>query len=363
MRPILHAALLFVLAACERSAPSPPALPPRTPLALRQPPAEPRADDPAPATEQPSAPVSPLPEDIARCVARSRERLPPELAGAIEVMGIPTLLEDGCRLDAAPRLRNPSLCEAISSSAVRESCGVRAAIAASTPERCPSTPGLLGREPVCVAVASRSPSLCAAAPGSERARCLALAHADARLCARVQEPFRDACARDVTALAPWLSPRRGDAAPDCDVTLDLVDPGADASSIRSWRLLAHRRGAWLDDGGALWILDPASGWPRPTAPGGDEPVVALRVQALGVRAGVEVSAEARIILPDALALDTKDSTARATVTFATIPAARGDRYALTAHIEGARAGLGRTLALRAEGFVRDVVPSTTLRPW
>ncbi|MFO0651977.1 MAG: hypothetical protein U0326_37500 [Polyangiales bacterium] len=363
MRLPRHAALIALLAACERSAPSPPEAPPRPPIALRPPSTAPRPDDPGPVTEQPTSPETPLPDEIARCVARARERLPPEVASAIEVMGIPSLLEDGCRLDVAPRTRNPALCEAISSSALRESCGVRAAISASSPERCPSIPGLLGRDPVCVAVAAHNPSLCAAAPGSERVRCLALAHADARRCARVEQPFRDACTRDVTALAQWLSPRRGDAANDCDVTLDLVDPGADASTVRAWRLLAHRRGAWLDDGGSLWLLDPASGWPRPTAPSGDEPLVALRVQALGMTPGVEVSAEARIILPDALALDTKDHTARATVSFATIPSARGDRYALTAHIEGARAGLGRTLTLRAEGFVRDVAPSTALRPW
>lgn len=330
---------------------------------MRPPSTDRPAHPPAPTAEgERPAPSIPLPEAIARCVARSRASLPPEVAGAIDVIGLASLLEDGCRLDAAPRLRDPSLCDAITSSAAREACGVRAAVASSAPDRCPSTPGLVGRDPVCVALASHDPSLCGAAPGSDRARCIALSRADARLCARVEAPFRDGCARDLAALAPWLSPRQGDSAPECEVTLDEITPGLDAAA-RSWRLLAHRRGAWLDDHGALWLLDPASGWPRPTAFAGDEPLVAVRVETARAARGAEIAAEVRVVLPDALPLDTRDASARATATFARIPRRRGDRYAVTVRIEGARAGLSRALSLHAEGFVRDVTPASALRAW
>lgn len=364
MRPLPHLALVALLTACERSAPSPPEAPPtRPPLALRGPRRTPRPEDPAPPSEHTAAPETPLPEVIARCIARGRERLSPELAGAIDVLGIPSLLEDGCRLDVATRLRDPSLCDGVSSSAVREACGMRAAITASAPDRCPSTPGLLGRDPVCVAVASHTPGLCAAAPGSDRGRCLALTRVDARLCARIEPPFREGCVREVTTLSEWIRPQRGEADADCEVSLDLLDPGADASVVRSWRLLAHRRGAWLDVDGSLWLVDPAGGWPRATASAGEEPLVAVKVRATGAAVGVGISAEARVILPDALSLDTRDESARATATFATVPSGRGGAYAVTVRIEGARAGLGRTLSLHAQGFVRDVVSASALRPW
>ena len=305
-----------------------------------------------------------VPEAIARCVRRNRAALPPELAAALGALDTPALLEDGCRLDAAPRLRDPALCDAVASSALREACAARVAIAMAAPERCPSTPGLVGREPVCVAVAARSPALCAAVPGTDRGRCLALVHADARQCARLEGTFRSACDRDFAALAPWPQPRRGEALVEASVALALTDPTRDGGAEGPvWLLHAHRRGAWLDEAGNLWMLDPALGWPRATAFAGDEPVVAVKIPTAGVAAGADVAAEARVLLPDALALDTRDLSARATAVFARVPRARGDLYAVTVRVAGARAGLARSLTVQGDGFVRDVVASTALRSW
>lgn len=363
MPPSSRLALIVVLAACERSGPPPPPRePPRPPVAFRE--RSPSAPAPTEAPQEAPRDDAGVPEVIARCVSRTRAALPPELAGALGALDAPALLEDGCRLDAAPRLRAPSLCDAIASSTLREACAARVAIATAAPERCPATPGLVGREPVCVAVAARSPALCAAAPGTDRGRCLALVHADARQCARLEGTFRTACMRDFAALAPWLEARRGDALVEASVSLALTDPTRDGGPEGPvWILHAHRRGAWLDEEGNLWMVDPALGWPRATSFAGDEPVVAVKVPTLGVAVGAEVAAEARVLLPDALALDTRDLSARATAVFARVPRARGDLYAVTVHISGARAGLARSLTVQGDGFVRDVVPATALRSW
>ncbi len=358
---IAPVALAALACTPDRAPPLPPREPARPPVAFRT--AAPSAPSETP-TEHPSPDAArALPERIARCVARLDTATPRELAGALDALQLPSLLEDACRLDAAPSMADPSVCTAIASSAVREACLTRVALATATPERCPATPGLLGREPVCVALAARSPALCAAAPGTDRARCLALVHVDAAACARLDPAFRSACLRDLRELAPWLQRRRGDALDDARVTLDRVDPAADAGPLQTWSLRAHRRGAWLDESGRLWLVDPALGWPRATAAAGDEPVVAVRIATRGVSVGREVEAEARVILPDALALDTDDHSARATATFATVPTGRGARYAVTVTVTGVRAGLASTLVLHGEGFVRDVVSATSLRSW
>ncbi|MFO0608249.1 MAG: hypothetical protein U0324_34100 [Polyangiales bacterium] len=353
-------ALLLALG-CEqgREPPRPPREPPRPPVAFRT---------PAPAVtgvgEGARPDAAATPDVVARCVARAAERLPPELGGALGVLGAQGLVEDACRLDVAPRLGSSALCETVHASALREACLTRVAIAVGAPERCPPSPGMRGRDPVCVAVAARAPSLCTAAPGSERGRCLALARADGRACNSLDGLFREACVRDVAALAPWLRPAAGAPLADARVSVAERAPGemfSDAGPLRAWELRAHRRGQWLDDAGALWVADPSEASAAADVAAGVEPVVRIRVPTVGARVGVGVAAEARVTLPGVPAMDTAEGTARASAVFAAVPRARGDRVAVTVTVTGAASGVGRAVTVTVEGFVRDVAPAAALR--
>jgi hypothetical protein len=348
---------------CERGRepPRPGREPARPPVAFRAP-AAPSAGGGE--TSRPDA-GDPRPDALARCVARATGRLPPELASALGVLGAQHLVEDGCRLDVAPRLGASALCEPVRASALREACLARVAMAVGAPERCPPSPGLRGRDPACVAVAARSPALCTAAPGSDRGRCLALARADGRACETLEGSFRDDCARDVAALAPWLRPLAGAPVSEARVTVTLrgpsLAPGDDAGVERAWELRAHRRGQWLDDAGTLWVIDPSPASATADVAAGVDPVIVLQVPAAEARTGVTARAEARVILPGALAMDTAEGSARASAVFAAAPRGRGDRVAVTVTVEGASAGVGRAVTVTVEGFVRDVVAAAALR--
>gem|GEM_PF-1244231 len=351
----------WIALGCEqgREAPAPPHAPPRPPVAFRRQGDSPTGLPPGEGTLPDGR--SPLPEALARCVARASERVPPELGGALGVLGAQSLLEDACRLDVAPRMGSSALCDAVRSSALREACLGRVAMATGVPERCPPAPGMRGRDPVCVAVAARAPGLCTAAPGSERGRCVALVRADGRGCARLEGMFREACARDAAALAPWLRAARGEVLPDARVTVTERTPGEDAEVGRRWELRAHRRGQWMDEGAVLWVADPSEASAQADVAAGVEAVVRLRIPTAGARVGVGGSAEARVTLPGMPAVDTAEGTARATATFTAVPHGRGDRVAVRVDVEGATAGGGRAVTITVEGFVRDVAPAAALR--
>ena len=131
------------------------------------------APSPARLGETPSA--APGDDPLGRCVRRNREAMGPELGRALAALQDDALLEDACGLDLAVRARAPERCASVRLSSLRETCAFRASIAAARPDACPPAPGLRGRDPVCVALASRNAALCAAASLTERTRCLALA--------------------------------------------------------------------------------------------------------------------------------------------------------------------------------------------
>lgn len=322
----------------------------------------PNVSAPPPARhETPRSDASALSDALARCLARTSERMPPELGAALGVLGAQGLVEDACRLDLAPRLGSSALCDAVRSSALRETCLSRVAMALAVPEQCPPTPGLRGRDPVCVAVAARAPALCTAAPGSDRGRCLALARADGRACEALEGSFRETCTQDVTALSPWLRPLQGTTFPDARVVVTEYVPSSDGGGHRSWELRAHRRGQWLDEAGVLHVLDPSETSAASDIAAGVVPVVVLKVPTVSARAGITVSAEARIVLPDARIIDTAEGTARASAVFSVVPHARGDRVVATVTVEGATVGVGHDVTVTVEGFIRDQVPPFLLR--
>lgn len=342
------------------TAPRPTAPPAAPPVAFRHL-AERDVAAPLPTVEGVVEDAGAIPEVVARCVARSTHALSPELSAALGVLESDALLEDGCRLDLAPRLAQPTLCEGVRATALRDACTARAAIVMGVPERCPASPGMRGRDPECVALSARDPRLCAAAPGGERARCVALAHADGRACARVDVAFARSCARELAALGPWLVPRRGEALGDGAVWLEERGVDDAGEALHRWELRAQRRGAWLDEGAVLWLADPSPASARATEAAGVEAVAWVRVPTAGVEAGQEVTAEARVVVPGAAPIATSEGTARAVATFDVVPRARGDRVALRVRVDGATAGLGRALVLTVESFVRDVAMRSSLQ--
>jgi hypothetical protein len=332
------------------------------PSAPRRPPARPGARDPSPGAPTESrlgeSPAVAAPDDdpIGRCVRRNRAALGPELARALAALQDDALLEDACGLDLAVRARDPRRCAVVRLSDLRERCVFRAAVAAARPDGCPAAPGLRGRDPVCVALAARDASLCGAAAYTERARCLALAARDRRPCDALDPLLRPACGRDLDALAALVpallrAPARSpEAARNAWVT-----PVEDASVEEPVAWL--RRGVFLDEGGALWIVDPAVGWPSAGAITLDQPLLGVVVPS---HRGSAPALDARLVSASS-SLSTAEGTLRAGVTLTHAPHQRGGRAAGTVTLDGASAGRTVHLTLRFDTFVRDVVPAAALR--
>ena len=343
------AVLAGLLVACElpRSPPTPP----------REPPPPPRSA----ATGGPAAPEGPrAPElregdPVARCVARNREALTPELRRALDALQDDVLLADSCRMELAVRGGAPEACAAVVLPALRVECGFRAAVTAGRPEGCPSAPGSVGRDPTCVALAARDSSLCAAARIVERQRCLALAYGSPAPCATLAPELRPSCERGIDAIrgtpAATHSPprhvvesRNGWSGVDAGVPLEPVE----------WLL----RGVFLDDAGAIELVDARSGWSS------DRDVEAgvgwLAVRALPV-AGVAHAAAARLRTVRGDVVDTADGTLVAEVRLTVVPRRRGDRVAGSVRFGSHALGDLGTRELRFDTFVRDVVPEALLR--
>lgn len=347
---------VFCAAACERepARPERPQAPPTRPLLAAPPtvPSQPESEGFIPHDAGPGA----VPAPVAQCIARSRGALTPEVSGALGVLDAESFLEDACRLDLAVRARAPALCDAVRASVLRETCLARAAMIVGAPERCPEALGLRVRDPVCVALASRDVRLCAAATPAERARCLALARNSPRECERLDPLLRPGCLRDFAALGGALPALRGEPLPEGTATLRVSSGDAPTFALRG---LA--RGAVLDETGMVWIVDPSLGWPRESAVAPEAPRVGVRIPTVGLDAGIELTVEARIALPESLALDTALGSARARARCGGVPRRRGDPVVCDVTVEGVRAGLALRCELHVETFVRDVVAGSSLR--
>jgi hypothetical protein len=133
------------------------------------------------------------------CV-QGRQALDPLVRDAIEAIGYDTLLRDACRVIAAAKAADPKACAAIEASALRDACVATVAEVTGRPDACPwALAGRpeRGREPACVAVASRDPRLCAGvARRAPQAACVAMASHDSAGCAKLEHRAdRDRCAR------------------------------------------------------------------------------------------------------------------------------------------------------------------------
>jgi hypothetical protein len=154
------------------------------------------------------------------CVAEHAQT-DPLVGDALDAIGYDTFLRDACRILEAMKAKDPRRCAPIESTSLRVRCESFVAMAGGHPEACPfdvpSDPQR-GREPTCVAVASRDARLCAAEARPKRASCEALASKDDKRCVTSPGPAeKKACERavlrwrgtigDALAAAPGAAPR------------------------------------------------------------------------------------------------------------------------------------------------------------
>lgn len=160
------------------------------------------------------------------CVEQ-RAHLDPLLGDALEAIGYDTFVRDACRVLDAAKARDTKRCDAIDASALRRQCTTTVAAVVGDADLCPwmiaSRPAL-GRDPSCLALASRDPRLCAAEETSAaRATCEAIAGHDGAPCTKLPLKADQArCKRDADR---WRSvtppPDAGGAAPPVEATLHV----------------------------------------------------------------------------------------------------------------------------------------------
>lgn len=145
------------------------------------------------------------------CAARLRRETPVALAETLTDLGYDRYALDTCRALTAVRDRDVAGCDAIEVSAVRRGCRFRLAIVAADPELCPpsATPG---RDPVCLAWASRDPGLCRGAEEVGAVHCRAVLAGDRRLCRRPEVPDRERCEAELRRYGSALVGERRESA-------------------------------------------------------------------------------------------------------------------------------------------------------
>lgn len=207
-------AWLAVLTACDHPAPAEPPPPPTRPA--------PSSIDPE-ASEQAS--LAPPESD---CATALREATPREVRAVLDDLGYEGVFEDACRTQRAEESHDPTLCEALAVSSLRDQCLARVAILTRTPAHCPTARSGDGRDPMCVALAMRDRRMCAAAPILERAACESTLGGTAHGCRHVPELMRAECEARVARLAPVVG-EVADATPGpaWSPTLVLREAGAE----------------------------------------------------------------------------------------------------------------------------------------
>ncbi len=143
---------------------------------------------------------------IEACV-ESRSQMDPLLGDALDAIGYETFLNDACRVLDAAKARDARRCGAIDASVLRERCTATVAEIAGEADTCPweiAGRPAEGRDPACLAIASRDRRLCAGVNGgSPRATCEAIAAHDASVCGRL--PGRAAQARCLRTARRWMT--------------------------------------------------------------------------------------------------------------------------------------------------------------
>ena len=204
------AALIAVglaLFACEE-----PSAPPREDRPRAVTPAEEEvAEEAAPPVAWPTD-VRGLREDVdafttvEACVTALRERTATAVAEGLTDLGYDGFFDDLCSGLAAVKAGSEEGCDARSISTARAGCRRRLAIVHARPEACPADRVTPGREPTCVAWASRDPDLCRAS--AESAQCRAVLEGGEGACARLRPSERERCRAHVQRYASTLGEER-----------------------------------------------------------------------------------------------------------------------------------------------------------
>lgn len=218
--PVLLAAVLLV--GCGTAPERDPAASsngeaPRAPSAA----GDPAADDP-PAGEGESA-------EHRACVAELAAGLPEAIGDLMEDLGYREALAEACEAQRAAREGDEAGCDGLTASALRAGCRRRLAVRHGRPDACPRVLDL-GREPVCLAWATRAPARCAAAVGTQGLLCRAPFEGNVELC-RELGVERAPCESAVRRFGPLLTPREPRALPpvsgglEASYVADRPNPG------------------------------------------------------------------------------------------------------------------------------------------
>ena len=115
------------------------------------------------------------------CVAELAAGLPEAISDLMEDLGYREALTEACEAQRAVREGDEAGCDGLTASALRAGCRRRLAVRHGRPDACPRVLDL-GREPSCLAWATRAPARCAAAVGTQGLLCRAPFEGNVELC-------------------------------------------------------------------------------------------------------------------------------------------------------------------------------------
>jgi hypothetical protein len=340
----------------------------------------------------PPAPAGDLKADIDRFTsvdecALERARLEPLVGDALEAIGYDTFLRDACRVIDAAKAKDASRCAEIDASSLAARCRATVAEVAGTPDDCPwetVTRPARGREPRCLAVASRDERLCAAVSDPlERATCQAMLARDARPCAGLQaRTAKSRCTRDADRWRGVLasaSEGAGSAAHDQPLAvtgrlhidrIDHVDRMDRTDSAQTLDVdlapdLAHGITVVQQRDGSRLVLGPLSEAgldfiaPSPHVRGSLALALFVAAGPHGAAPSVRIE-RAELVVPGRPPLATPGAQSTLTAKLDRLDAARATPVALVVDGDISAAGSSWRLHAEATTFVRDVVRAADL---
>ncbi len=291
---------------------------------------------------------------VKQCANQLSEKLPVELAEGLSDLGYAGFLHDVCVSLKAARDGDAALCDTLGVSRLRRSCQRRVAALKKEPGLCPDVGAGKGRDPLCLAWASRDERLCAAAASHEVPRCRAVLQGKAKLCRDARELDRRTCAALVARYAEAFdaSPAPGEALP----TTWVGDVVRQRPAARAERMSVHpaavERGAYLASVNCQHRLRLGDEGVRSEAVVHlDIPVDTTRERPFEVPMGPG-GAKIRVRFPDGAEFD--EAGARGAITVQALEARRAG--AVDVSIRGTLRSRSQTVRLRAQArtFVRDL---------
>lgn len=163
------------------------------------------------ATAAPTGEADPAAREHGECVAALAAGLPEALGDLIEDLGYREALDEACEAQRAVRDGHEAGCDGLTASALRAGCRRRLAVRHARPDACPRLLDM-GRDPICLAWATRAPARCAATVGTQSLLCRAPFEGNVELC-RELGAERAPCESAVTRFGPLLEPREARALP------------------------------------------------------------------------------------------------------------------------------------------------------